>query len=78
MNIMNHMYSSKAKFLRYQEGVAYYAVAVPYSEMLYSFPVPLNDVNNEMLEAEGKTINFMEYIHKAILEGTFSKVIHQS
>ena len=77
MSIIDHMYSSKAKFLRYQEGVAYYAVPVPYSEMLYSFPVPLSDVEDEMLEAEGKTINFMEYIHKAIQEGTLSKVTHQ-
>ena len=77
MNIKDVAISSKAKFLRYQQGVAYYAVTVPYSEMLYSFPVPLNDIEDGVLEAEGKTIVFMEYTRKAIQEGTLSKVTHQ-
>ena len=78
MNANDIMRDSKAKFLRYQYGVAYYTVAVPYSEMLYSFPVPLSDLEDGVLEAEGKTIRFMEYIHKAIHEGTLNKVTHQS
>ena len=78
MKIKDTIGASKAKFLCYQEGVAYYAVPVPYSEMLYSFPVPLSDIDDEILEAEGKTIFFMEYIRKAIKEGTLSKVTHQS
>ena len=68
----------KAKFIRYQDGVAYYAVPVPYSEMLYSFPVPLKEIDYEFLEAEGKSISFMKFIRKAIFEGTLSKVTHQS
>ena len=68
----------KAKFIRYQNGVAYYAVPVPYSEMLYSFPVPLKEIDYEFLEAEGKSISFMKFIRKAMFEGTLSKVTHQS
>ena len=68
----------KAKFIRYQDGVAYYAVPVPYSEMLYSFPVPLKEIDTEILEAEGKSISFMKFIRKAIYEGTLSKVAHSS
>lgn len=78
MNTKNITRDSKAKFLRYQHGVAYYSVTVPYSEMLYSFPVPLSDIEDGVLEAEGKSIFFMEYIHKAIHDGTLNKVTHQS
>ena len=76
MNIKDTISKSRAKFLRYQQGVAYYAVPVPYSEMLYSFPVPLSDIEGDILKAEDKTIFFMEYIRKAIQEGTFNKVTH--
>ena len=46
--------SDKAKFLRYQHGVAYYGVAVPYCETLFSFPVPLQDIEDGVLQAEDK------------------------
>lgn len=65
--------NDKAKFLRYQHGVAYYGVAVPYCETLFSFPVPLQDIEDGVLQAEDKIINFMKYIHKAIHEGTLNK-----
>ncbi|MGI9227884.1 MAG: hypothetical protein ACR2PU_03740 [Gammaproteobacteria bacterium] len=78
METNNFISSVKAKFLRYQLGVAYYAVPVPYSELLYSFPVPLDDIENDILNAEDKTIFFMEYIRKAIQEGTLNKVTHKS
>ena len=77
MSTKEIMHASNAKFLRYQQGVAYYAVSVPYSDMLYSFPVPLNDIEDGVLEAEDKTIFFMEYIHKAIQQGTLCKVTHK-
>ena len=78
MNIMNFIHSGKTKFLRYQHGVAYYALTVPYSEMLYSFPVPVSDLEDGILEAEGKTISFMKYIDKAIQDGTLNKTTLQS
>lgn len=63
----------KTKFLRFHNGIAYYALVVPYSETLYSFPVPLNSTQDETLTAECNSIHFMEYIHKAIREGTLLK-----
>jgi len=65
--------NSKTKFLRCQNGIAYYALTVPHSEVLYSFPVPLNSMQDEALAAESHTIHFMDYIHKAIREGTLLK-----
>ncbi len=62
--------NNKATFLRCQNGIAYYALTVPYSEKLYSFPVPLDGMQDGTLAAESRAINFMDYIHKAIREGT--------
>ena len=73
MNMKDIVINSKAKFLRCKNGVAYYALTVPYSEMLYSFPVPINNMQNETLTAESHTIHSMDYIHKAIREGTLVK-----
>ena len=73
MNTKDIATTSKATFLRCENGVAYYAFTVPYSEMLYSFPVPLNTMQVETLTAERHTIHFMDYIHIAIQEGTLMK-----
>ena len=72
METLSAYITGKAKFLRYQHGVAYYALTVPYSERLYSFPVPLNEVEDGKLSVENKTIHMMEFIHKAIHEGTLN------
>ena len=77
MNAKTIRSDENAKFLRYQNGIAYFAVSIPYSELLYSFPVPLKEIDSDVLEAEGKTISFMKFIRKAIHEGTLSKVVHQ-
>jgi len=73
MNIEDITLNSKATFLRYRHGMAYYALTVPYSEKLYSFPVPLSEIKDSVMVAENKTIYFMDYIHKAIQEGTLTK-----
>lgn len=73
MNIQNFYTHDKARFLRYQHGVAYYGLIVPYCETLFSFPVPLRDIEDGVLHAEDKIINFMKYIQKAIQEGTLNK-----
>ncbi len=72
MNI-HEISASKAKFLRCENGIAYYTLAVPYSELVYSFPVPLNTMQDEVLAAESHTIHLMDYINKAIQEGTLIK-----
>lgn len=58
--------NSKATFLRCQDGIAYHALTIPYSEMLYSFPVPLITMQDETLAAKNHTVHFMDYIHNAI------------
>ena len=73
MNMKEIVINSKATFLRCQDGIAYYALTVPYSEMLYSFPVPLNMIQDEALTVESHTIHFMEHIHNAIQQGTLIK-----
>lgn len=73
MDMKDIAINSKATYLRCQNGIAYYALTVPYSENLYSFPVPLNSMRDKALAAEGHTIHFMDYIHKAIQEGTLIK-----
>ncbi len=73
MNMKDIVINSKAKFLRCKNGIAYYALTVPYSDILYSFPIPLNSMQDETLAAENHTIHFMDYIHKAIREGTLIK-----
>jgi len=73
MKSQNIMINGKTKLLRCKNGVAYYTFAVPYSENLYSFPVPLNSIQGDSLAAESHTIYFMDYIRKAIHEGTLSK-----
>ena len=67
------MLSGKTKFLRCKNGIAYYTLTVPYSENLYSFPVPLNSIPGDSFAAESHTIYFMDYIRKAIHEGTLTK-----
>lgn len=62
--------NNKATFLHCQNGIAYYALTIPYSEKLYSFPVPLNSMQDGTLAAESRAIHFMDFIHKAIREGT--------
>jgi len=73
MNMKDVVINSKAKFLRCKNSIAYYTLTVPYSDMLYSFPIPLNSMQDETLAAETHTIHFMDYIHKAIREGALVK-----
>lgn len=73
MNMKESINYSKATFLRCHKGVAYYALTVPYSEQLYSFPVPLKTIQDETLAAKSHTIHFMEHIHNAICQGKLIK-----
>ena len=73
MDTKDMLLMNKAKFLRYRKGIAYYALPVPYSNSLYSFPVPLNAMQDGMLVAEKNSLYFMDFIGKAIHEGTLVK-----
>jgi hypothetical protein len=74
MNIKDIVKDNQVKFLRYRQGVLYYAVAVPGVASELMFPVPVSDVGDATLEAQEKAILFMRYIRKAIAEGTFVPV----
>ncbi|MEM7401424.1 MAG: hypothetical protein AAF304_05680 [Pseudomonadota bacterium] len=73
MNSLENILNQKAKFMRLQKGVAYYAVTVPYSEKLYSFPVPVKDIKDDILLAEKNALFFTQHIRQAIHDGTFLK-----
>lgn len=73
MKTNNLMINGKIKFLRCKNGIAYYTLTIPYSEGLYSFPVPLNKMQDEILAAESHTIHFMDFIRQAIQDGTLAK-----
>ena len=60
------MINSKTISLRFHNGIAYYALVVPYSETLYGFPVALNNTKDETLTAECNSIYFIDYMQKAI------------
>ena len=73
MSNKEYALNNKAKFIRYEKGVAYYAVMIPFSEKLYSFPVPVNSVHDEILSAEKNALFFAEHIRDAIQNGTLIK-----
>ena len=71
MNIKDIVKDNRVRFLRYRQGVAYYAVSVSGEAEDREFPVPLSDIGNATLLAEEKAIMLMRYIRIAIEEGTF-------
>ncbi len=72
MNTSEMTFNNKVKFIRYCQGMAYYALSIPYSEKMYSFPVPVKNVEEKVLVNENNSIFFMDYISKAIQEGTLT------
>ena len=74
MNVKDIVKDNRVRFLRYRQGVMYYAVTAPGASAEHMFPVPLDDVGDATLQAEEKAITFMRYIRKAIDEGTFVSV----
>jgi hypothetical protein len=74
MNIKEIVKDNHVRFLRYRQGVMYYAVAVPGVANEYMFPVPVTDIGDATLEAQEKAIMFMRYIRKAMEEGSFVPV----
>jgi len=54
---------------RYRAQHIYYLIA--YERKMYSFPVPLEDVQDATLHSSEKAITMMRYIRIAINNGTF-------
>jgi hypothetical protein len=74
MNIKDIVKDNHVRFLRYRQGVMYYAVSIPGVSNEYMFPVPMSDVGDATLEAQEKAIMLMRYIRKAMAEGSFVPV----
>jgi hypothetical protein len=75
MNIKDFLYTgSKAWFAYYRAGFFYYHVYNGEDGIVYSFPVPADDLGGATLEAEHKTITLMRWLRKGIDEGTIVKV----
>jgi len=73
VNIKEIVKDNSVAFLKYRQGIAYYTVRVPSTDVDHMFPVPLEDIGDATLLATDKAIVFMRYIRKAIDEGTFVK-----
>lgn len=54
---------------KYRAQHVYYLIA--YNKKLYSFPVPLEDVQEATLNSSERAIAMMRYIRMAINNGTF-------
>ncbi len=65
---------NSVRFVKYRQGIAYYAVHVKEHAADYVFPVPLSDIGDATLLATDKAITFMRYIRIAIAEGTFVRL----
>jgi len=71
MNIKEIVKNNVVRFVKYRQGYVFYRVRVPGENVDRTFPVPLTDVGTATLPATDKAIEFMQYIRKAIEDGTF-------
>lgn len=75
LKVLDIVKDNTARMLYYRHQVVYYSVLVPGENIEYSFPVPLEDVQDATLHCEEKAMLLMRYIRKALKDGTFVKVI---
>lgn len=69
INITDLIRDNTVEMERYRAQHIYYNIA--YERKLFSFPVPLEDVQDATLNHSEKAITMMRYIRKAINNGTF-------
>ncbi len=69
INIKDLIKNNTVEMDRYRAQHIYYQIA--HERKLYSFPVPLEDVQEATLNHSEKAITMMRYIRKAINNGTF-------
>lgn len=69
INITALIKNNTVEMERYRAQHIYYVIA--HERKLYSFPVPLDDVQDATLNSSEKAITMMRYIRKAINDGTF-------
>ena len=61
---------NKVHFSYYRQGHFFYAVRNMEDGELYCFPVPIEDIGTATLNHEEKSITFMRWIRKALMDGT--------
>lgn len=69
INIKDLIKNNTVEMERYRAQHIYYVIA--YEQKLYSFPVPLEDIQDATLHSSEKAITLMRYIRIAINTGTF-------
>lgn len=69
INITKLVKNNTVEIDRYRAQHIYYVIA--HERKLYSFPVPLEDVQEATLNHTEKAITMMRYIRMAINNGTF-------
>jgi hypothetical protein len=72
INLKDLVKDNTATIDRYRAQHIYYVIA--HERKLYSFPVPLEDVQEATLNHSEKAITMMRYIRMAINNGTFVEV----
>jgi hypothetical protein len=72
MDIKSLIKNNTVQIDRYRHQHIYYKITFMGKE--YTFPVPLEDVQDATLNSEEKAITMMRYIRKALDEGTFVEV----
>ena len=68
MEIAKLVKGNHVTFLRYRQQHLYYMIK--HEDVSYSFPVPLEDLQDAEVSCTEKAITMMRYIRKAISDGT--------
>ncbi len=72
INIKELIKNNYVQFLKYRQQHLYYEIG--YENDVYSFPVPLEDLQDAEVADTEKAITLMRYIRKAIADRTFVKL----
>ena len=72
MKLLDIVKDNKVNFDFLRAGIAYYKITV--ENIIYRFPVPLEDIGEATLLSEDKGIIFMRYIRKSIETNQFNKI----
>lgn len=73
LSIKNIVKNNLAHMLYYRHQHIYYSINVDGVE--YSFPVPLDDIQDATLNKVEKAMMLMRYIRKALADGSFVKYL---
>jgi len=72
INLKELIKNNYAQFLRYRQQHLYYEIG--YGNDMFSFPIPLEDLQDAGVADTEKAITLMRYIRKAMADKTFVKL----